>query len=189
MDDTKFGYTSTRTNAVIKGGTVKRGNRIALLALLVLALSGWQPGREVAPTSPAYEQSLTDSGLHPLDEFKAARLLGNATVYGTHMLTGQKWIEFYDRGGAVVRTRISDEPAGRGAGRPLLFGTWWGEDDDICFMYGFSRSAECYRLYYRDGMLLYIQARPSPRVPAGALLAYSTEIREGDVEDFPLIGD
>lgn len=168
---------------------MKRGSRIIVLALLVLGLSGWQPGRKVAPTSPAFEQSLTDSGLHPLDEYKTAALLSNATVYGTQMLTGQKWIEYYDRGGAVVRTRISDKPAGRGAGRPMLFGTWWGQGDDICFAYGLKPSAECYRLYYSDGLLLYIQTHPSQGIPAGALLGYSTEIREGDVEDFPLIGD
>jgi len=168
---------------------VKRGSRIVLLSLLVLVLSGWQPGRWVAPTSPAFEQSLTDSGLHPLDEYKTAALLSNATVYGTYMLTGQKWIEYYDRGGAVVRTKISDDPVGHSAGRPLLFGTWWGNGDDICFAYGLSRTAECYRLYYRDGSLLYVQANPTQRIPAGALLGYSTEIRKGDVEKFPLIGD
>jgi hypothetical protein len=168
---------------------VKRWSRIILFALFVFALSGWLPGPEVAPTSPAYEQSLTDSGLHPLDEFKTAALLSNATVYGTYMLTGQKWIEYYDRGGAVVRTKISDEPVGRDSGRPLLFGTWWGEGDDICFAYGLSPYAECYRLYYRDGLLLYIQARPSQRIPVGALLGYSNKIHEGDVENFPLIGD
>lgn len=166
-----------------------RVSRILLLALPVFALSGWQPVREVAPTSPAFEQSLTDSGLHPLDEYKTAALLGNATVYGTYMLTGQKWIEYYDSGGAVVRTKVSDEPAAYSAQRPLLFGTWWGEGDDICFAYGLKPNAECYRLYYRDGFLLYIQAQPSPWVPAGALLGYSSEIRAGDVEGFPLIGD
>ncbi|UCH72862.1 MAG: hypothetical protein JSU82_10825 [Rhodospirillales bacterium] len=166
-----------------------RGSRIILLALLILGLSGWQPGRKVAPTSPAFEQSLTDSGLHPLDEYKTAALLGNATVYGTHMLTGQKWIEYYDHGGAVVRTKISSEPVARNAGRPMLFGTWWGEGDDICFAYGLKPSSECYRLYYRNGSLLYIQAKSSRKVPAGALLGFSTDIRKGDVEDFPLIGD
>lgn len=174
---------------VIKGGTVKRGSLIILIALLVLAGSGWQPDRGVAPTSPAFEQSLTDSGLHPLDEYKTATLLSNATVYGTYMLTGQKWIEYYDSGGAVVRTKVSDESAGPGVGRPLLFGTWWGDGDNICFAYGLSPIAECYRLYYQDGLLLYIQANSSLRIPAGALLAFSNDIRAGDVEDFPLIGD
>jgi len=163
--------------------------RIISLTLVLFALSGWQPGGNVAPTSPAFEQSLTDAGLHPLDEFKTAALLGNATVYGTYMLGGQKWIEYYDRGGVVVRTKISDEPAGRGAGRPLLFGTWWGDGDNICFAYGLKPSAECYRLYYRNGSLFYIQAKSSQQIPAGALLSFSTEIRDGDVEHFPLIGD
>jgi len=168
---------------------VKRWTRVVSLALLFLAVSTCEPNRTVAPTSPAFEQSLTDSGLRPLREARVSSLLSNATVYATHVLTGQKWIEYYDRGGAVVRTRIPVDPAAAKAGRPLLFGSWWGEGDNICFAYGLSRVTECYRLYYLDGSLLYIQTESRSQVPAGALLGYSTEIREGDAENFPLIGD
>ncbi len=171
------------------GQIVKRWGWAVPLALLILAVSGWQPGYRVPPTSPAFEQSLTDSGLRPLREPEAARLLGNATVYATYVLTEQQWIEYFDGSGVVVRTRVPGGSVGARAGRPLLFGSWWGEGDDICFAYGLSRFAECYRLYYRDGSLLYVQTTPSRQVPAGALLAYSTEIRQGNVENFPLIGD
>jgi len=168
---------------------VKRWTRAVPLALLFWAASSCEPEREVAWTSPAFEQSLTDSGRRPMDERKTAALLSNTTVYATHVLTGQKWIEYYDSGGAVVRTRVPVDPAAARTDRPLLFGSWWGESDNICFAYGLSRVAECYRLYYLDGSLLYIQTKSSSQVPAGALLGYSTEIREGDTENFPLIGD
>ena len=162
---------------------------MVLIALLILMVPTWQPARQVAYTSPAFEQSLTDSGLRPLDERKTAALLSDTTVYATHVLTGQKWIEYYDRSGAVVRTKVPHDPAGARTDRPLLFGSWWGQGDDICFAYGLSRVAECYRLYYLDGSLLYVQTRSSSQVPAGAVLGYSTEIRSGDTENFPLIGD
>lgn len=159
------------------------------LALLMLVVSTCEPGREVAPTSPAFEQSLTDSGMRPLDEPTIAAMLNDTTVYAIYVLSEQRWIEYFDSNGAVVRTTAPHEPAGRGTGRRLLFGSWWGDGDNICFAYGLSRFAECYRLYYRDGSLLYIQTQSSRLVPAGALLAYSTDIRKGDVENFPLIGD
>lgn len=167
----------------------KRRRWVLPLALVFLAVSGWRPGYEVAPTSPAFEQSLVDSGLRPLRESQVAELLGRATVYGIYVLTEQRWIEYFDGSGVVVRTRVASGSAAARMGRPLLFGSWWGQGDDICFAYGLSRFAECYRLYYRDGSMLYVQATPSRQVPAGALLAYSTEIRTGNVENFPLIGD
>ena len=168
---------------------VKRWTRVISLAPVILALSGWQPGPEVAPTSPAFEQSLTDSGLLPLSEAQTTALLSDATIYATYVLTRQSWIEYYDRLGAVVRTRFPRDSAEARKGRPMLFGSWWGDNEDICFAYGLSRYAECYRLYYHDETLFYIQTISSPQVPAGALLAHSTAIRKGNVEEFPLLGN
>lgn len=168
---------------------MKRRSRIIALALLILAVTGWQPRRAVAPTSPAFEQSLVDSGLRPLSEVQAAALLRNATVYATYALTEQRWIEYFDSGGAVVRTPVRAGDRAWIAGRPLLFGTWWGDGDDICFAFGLKPYPECYRLYYRDGSLLYVQTTGSRLVPVGALLAYSTEIRAGNSEHFPLVGE
>jgi hypothetical protein len=168
---------------------VKRRTQIISIAMLSLAVSACEPEQEVAPTSPAYEQSLTNSGLRPMDERKAAALLSNATVYATYVLTEQKWIEYFDGGGVAVRTEVPQDPARTGADRPLLYGSWWWEGDKICLAYGLSRFAECYRLYYREGSLLYVQTESSQQVPSGALLAYSTEIRNGNSESFPLIGD
>jgi hypothetical protein len=166
-----------------------RWARAMPLALLMFAVAACEPEQEVAPTSPAYEQSLVESGLRPMDERKATALLSNATVYATYVLTGQKWIEYVDGGGVVVRSSGLHDSAAAGAGRPLLFGSWWWEGDRICFAYGRSRFAECYRLYYRDGSLLYVQTESGRQIPAGALLAYSTGVRKGNSESFPLIGD
>ncbi len=168
---------------------MKRWARAMPLALLMLAGSACEPEQEIAPTSPAYEQSLIDSGFRPMSERRTASLLSDATVYATYALTEQKWIEYIDSGGVVVRTSAAGDPAGTGAGRTLLFGSWWREGDSTCFAYGHSSAAECYRLYYRDGSLLYVQTQSGGQVPAGALLGYSTGIRKGNSENFPLIGD
>ncbi|MDH3231878.1 MAG: hypothetical protein OEN55_18960, partial [Alphaproteobacteria bacterium] len=111
---------------------MKRWTRIMSLALVVLAVSTCEPEREAARTSPAYELSLVDSGLRPLNEREIVALLSNATVYATFVLTEQGWIEYFDSSGAVVRTTVPQEPPGRGTGRRLLYGSWWGEGGNIC---------------------------------------------------------
>lgn len=121
-----------------------------------------------------------------MGEEDTAVLLHDRTVYATYALTNQKRVEFFGSGGVVVQ---SPAPGSSGAAsRALLFGSWWGDGDRTCFGYGSSKQTECYRLYYREGVLLYVQTESSSQVPAGALLAYSTEIRKGNAERFPLIG-
>jgi len=173
------------------GGTVKRFAGRALLALAMFALAACEEEEEtvaVAPTDRAYEQSLIDAGLRPLDREGATALLNDATVYASYALTGQKRVEYFDSGGVVVLSDVADAPAAPTAERELLFGSWWAEGDQTCFAYGSSEFVECYRLYYREGSLLFIPIVSSSQVPAGALLAYSTEIRKGNSERFPLLG-
>lgn len=165
--------------------------RSICLITIILAMFALAACRDeddgVSRTDPAYEKSLVDSGLRPMGEEDANNLLEDRTVYATYALTEQKRIEYFNGSGVVVQSPVPDDPAAS-AGRALLFGSWWGDGNKTCFAYGSSDYVECYRLYYREGTLLYVQTQSSRYVPAGALLAYSTEIRKGNSEEFPLIG-
>ena len=173
---------------------MKRFAGIVLPVLAMLALASCdeeqeQEAVEVARTEKGFEQSLIDSGLRPMNRDEEVALLNESTVYATYALTGQKRVEYFDSGGVVVQSDVADvPPAAATAERELLFGSWWAEGEQTCFAYGSSDFVECYRLYFRDGTLLFIPTVSSSQVPTGAVLAYSTEIRKGNSEHFPLLG-
>lgn len=158
---------------------------LAAAVFLLFAASACDQEEEVEPTSPDYEKSLIGKGLSPMSESEAATFLNDVTIYFTFVQTKAKWIEYFSPEGVIAKSEIPEEPDKFHGARPLIFGSWWAEEDRTCFAYGSSDDVRCYRLYRQDVSLLLVQVTASTLTPEGALLARSTKIVKGNAENFP----
>lgn len=158
---------------------------IATIFCLGVFLAGCEPGEKIDENSGEFETWLLEQGMTPLDQSAAAELLNDRTLYGRYGAGDGRWAEYYSSTGVSVFQPDAEQDPKR---RLVYFGTWWAETDRTCFSYP-ERQLYCYRVYHGNGSVYFIRIEDSSGGPAGSLVVAAEEVKSGNTEKYPFVGN
>jgi len=158
---------------------------ILTIFCLGLFLVGCEPEEKIDENSAEFEAWLLEQGLTPLGQSEASDLLTDRTFYGRYVGGEGNWVEYYSNAGVSVFQPDAKQDPKR---RLVYFGTWWAEDDRTCFSYP-ERQLYCYRVYQKNETVYFIRIEEVSGKPAGSLVVATDEIKVGNTEKYPFVGN